>query len=84
MAIFDDMVAKADQTLAKIKPEELAGPSTEPDKFDALVQDLISIVTHVSTHVGQILWITKMLREGALDEVWIRAHKQQGGWRGKP
>jgi len=83
MAIFDDMVAKADQTLAKIKPEELAGPSTEPDKFVALVQDLIGIVTHVSTHVGQILWITKMLREGALDEVWMRAHKQQGGWRKK-
>jgi hypothetical protein len=84
MATFDDMVAKADQTFAKIKPEALAGPSTEPDKFDALVQDLISMVTHISAHTGQILWITKMLREGALDELWMRAHKQHGGWKGKP
>ena len=83
MAIFDDMIAKAEQTFKKIRPEQLGGPSTEPDKFDALVQDLISIVTHVSTHTGQILWITKMLKEGSLDEVWMRAHKRHGGWKAK-
>jgi hypothetical protein len=83
MAIFDDMVAKAEESFKKIKPEQLAGPSKEPDKFDALVQDLISIVTHVSTHTGQILWVTKMLSEGALDEVWMRAHKRYGGWKAK-
>ena len=83
MAIFDDMVAKADQTFKKIKPEQLAGPSMEPDKYDALVQDLIGIVTHVANHTGQILWITKMLSEGSLDEVWIRAHKHHGGWKAK-
>jgi uncharacterized damage-inducible protein DinB len=83
MAIFNDMVTNAERTFAKIKPEQLAGPSTEPDKYDALVQDLIGIVTHVSTHTGQILWITKMLREGSLDEVWMRAHKHHGGWKAK-
>jgi uncharacterized damage-inducible protein DinB len=81
MAIFDDMVAKAEQSFKKITPERLAGPSTEPDKYDALVQDLISILTHVSAHTGQILSITKMLSEGALDEVWMRAHKRYGGWK---
>jgi hypothetical protein len=83
MAVFDDTIAKAEQSFNKIKPEQLAGPSTEPDKYNALVQDLIGIVTHVSTHTGQILWITKMLDEGALDEVWIRAHKRHGGWKAK-
>jgi uncharacterized damage-inducible protein DinB len=84
MAVFDDTIAKAEQSFKKIRPEQLAGPSTEPDKYDALVQDLIGMVTHVSTHTGQILWITKMLEEGALDEVWMRAHKRQGGWKAKP
>ena len=83
MAIFEDMVAKAEQTFKKMRPEQLAGPSSEPDKYDALVQDLIGIVTHVANHTGQILWITKMLEEGSLDEVWIRAHKHQGGWKAK-
>ena len=84
MAANDDTIAKAEQSFKKIKPEQLAGPSTEPDKYDALVQDLIGMVTHVSTHTGQILWITKMLEEGALDEVWMRAHRRQGGWKAKP
>jgi uncharacterized damage-inducible protein DinB len=81
MAVFEDMISKAEQTFAKIRPEQLAGPSTEPDKFDALAEDLISICTHVSTHTGQILWITKMLEEGSLDEAWMRAHKHHGGWK---
>ncbi|HYS55546.1 MAG TPA: DUF1572 family protein [Thermoanaerobaculia bacterium] len=76
MAVFDDMVAKADQTLAKIKPDQLTGPSSDPERLSYLVEDLIGIVTHVSTHTGQIVWIAKMLKEGALDEVWIRAHKR--------
>jgi len=83
MAIFDDMVNKADRTFANIKPEQLIGPSTDPERQTFLVEDLIGIATHVSTHTGQILWITKMLREGSLDEVWMRTHKRQGGWRAK-
>ena len=78
MAIFDDMVAKAEQTLAKVTPESLIGPSTDPERNTYLIEDLIGILTHVSTHTGQILWITKMLREGALDEVWMRTHKRHG------
>ncbi|HEX9492973.1 MAG TPA: hypothetical protein VGA33_06910, partial [Thermoanaerobaculia bacterium] len=81
--IFDDMVSKADRTLANIEPEQLAGPSTDPERQTYLVEDLIGIATHVSTHTGQILWITKMLREGSLDEVWIRAHKRHSGWRAR-
>jgi len=83
MAIFDDMVARADQTLAKVTPESLAGPSTDPERNTYLIEDLVSILTHLSTHTGQILWITKMLREGALDEVWMRTHKRLGGWKQK-
>ncbi len=83
MAIFDDMVAKADQTLTNVTSERLAGPSSDPERNTYLIEDLVSILTHLSTHTGQILWITKMLREGSLDEVWMRTHKRLGGWRQK-
>ena len=76
MAIFDDMVSKGEATLARLTPEQLAGPSTDPERNRYLVEDLIGMATHVSTHTGQILWVTKMLQEGALDEVWIRTHRQ--------
>jgi uncharacterized damage-inducible protein DinB len=79
LRIFDDMVAKAEQSLAKVT--DLMAPATDPEKNQYLIEDLIGILTHVSTHVGQILWVTKMLREGSLNEVWMKTHKHEGGWR---
>jgi hypothetical protein len=81
LRIFNDMIAKAEKTFAKIKPADLSGPSKEPERYNFLIDDLISILTHVANHTGQILWITKMLAEGALDEVWMRAHKREGAWK---
>ena len=81
MAIFDAMVANAEKTFDKLTPEKLAGPSTEPGRYDYLVDDLINITTHLANHAGQIVWIAKMLHEGALDEVWMRAHKREGAWK---
>ena len=81
MAIFDGMVANAEKTLGKLAPEKLAGPSTDPERHIYLVDDLINITTHLANHAGQIVWIAKMLHEGALDEVWMRAHKREGAWK---
>ncbi len=81
LKIFDNMVTKAEETLSKLSADRLAGPSSDPERNILLIDDLVSILTHISTHTGQILWITKMLNEGALDEVWMRTHKRLGGWR---
>jgi uncharacterized damage-inducible protein DinB len=81
MAIFDEMVANAERTLDKLTPEKLGGPSTDPARNSYLVDDLISITTHLANHTGQIVWIAKMLHEGALNEVWMRAHKREGAWK---
>ncbi len=81
LRIFDDMVAKAETSFARVTGDRLTAPSTDPERNTFLIEDLIGILTHVSTHTGQILWITKMLKEGALDEVWMRTHKHEGGWR---
>ena len=83
LQIFDDMVAKAEQTFNALTPERLGDPSPEPKMYKVVVQDLVGIATHLANHAGQVLWITKMLREGALDEVWMRTHKHLGGWVGR-
>ncbi|MEO8035640.1 MAG: DinB family protein [Acidobacteriota bacterium] len=80
LAMFDGMVANGEKTLASLTPERRSGPSAEPERYNTLLEDLLSILTHVSNHAGQIVWITKMLHEGAVDEVWIRTHKNLGGW----
>lgn len=81
MAIFDTMVSRADQTLGNFAPERLTGPSTDPERNAYVVDDLVSIATHLATHMGQIVWIAKMLREGSLNEVWMHAHKRGGAWK---
>lgn len=75
LARFDDMIAKAETTFDSVTPERLGDPSPEPKMNKSVVEDLINIAVHFSTHVGQIVWITKMLHGGAVDEVWIRNFK---------
>ena len=81
LAAFDEMVAKGEQTFAALTPERLGDPSPDPEKNYILIEDLIGICAHVATHTGQIVWITKMLHDGALNEVWMKTHKHLGGWR---
>ncbi len=83
LAIFNGMVANAEKTFDGITVDRLSSPSPEPKMYTLLIEDLIGIVTHVSTHTGQVLWITKMLSEGSLDDVWIKTHKDLGGWPGR-
>ena len=59
MKIFEEMVANADKTFDKVTPEKLGGPSTDPERYDTLVDDLINITTHLANHTGQIVWIAK-------------------------
>ena len=81
LAVFDDMVANAEKTFDGVTTDRLIGPSTDPERYAMLVDDLINITSHLSNHVGQIIWIAKMLREGALNETWMRAHKRGGAWK---
>jgi len=81
-AIFDDMVEKAEKTFDGVTVDRLGDPSPEPKMHKLLFDDLLNINAHLANHAGQIVWITKMLRGDAVDEVWIRAHKAFA-WRRK-
>ena len=78
---FDAMVGNAEKTFASLTPARLTQPSPEPVMNKYVLEDLINIAVHLSTHTGQIVWITKMLRAGGLDEVWMRTHKNSGAWK---
>jgi Protein of unknown function (DUF1572) len=80
LGAFDEMVAHAEQTFDAITPERLAGPSTEPTLNRYAFEDLLNVAVHMANHAGQIVWIVKMMQEGAVDEVWIRTHRSEGAW----
>jgi uncharacterized damage-inducible protein DinB len=81
LSLFDQMMVNAETTFERISPDSLTAPSTDPDRYSCLIEDLINVTTHLSNHVGQIVWIAKMQQEGSLDEAWMRAHKQAGAWK---
>ena len=80
MAAFDEMAARAEQTFASLSPARLADPSTEPAINRYVFEDLLNVALHLSNHAGQIVWIVKMLQEGAVREVWIKSHRSEGAW----
>ena len=80
MATFDEMVANAEKTFDALTPERLEEPSPEPRMSEYVLQDLIGVLSHVSAHAAQILWIAKMLHDGGAGEVWMKTHRDLGGW----
>jgi len=81
LARLDAMVANAETTFSNLDADRLTGPSGDPERYSFLVEDLINIAVHFSSHAGQIMWIAKMLNEGSLDEAWMRSHKRGGAWK---
>lgn len=79
-AIFEDMVRKADETLTRLSPARLLDKSPEP-LHNTILEDILGVATHMSTHAGQIVWITKMLREGSMNDIWMKTHREGGAWK---
>lgn len=81
MASFDEMVSRAERTFDGLTVSRLSEPSPEPAMHDVVLEDLINVAMHLSTHTGQIVWIAKMLAEGSVREVWIKSHRHGGAWK---
>ena len=81
---FERMVADAAKTLDAITAERLGEASPEPRMNTLVIDDLLGIVTHLSTHAGQIVWIAKMISGAPLDDVWIKSHKAHVWPKGRP
>ncbi|HEX7832952.1 MAG TPA: DUF1572 family protein [Thermoanaerobaculia bacterium] len=83
IAAFETMIAEANKTFAGLTPASLENASPEPKMSTIVFQDLLGIATHIAAHSAQIVYITKMLKEGSLDEVWIHSHRDTGVWKKK-
>ena len=84
LALFDEMVANAERTFDRLTPESLLSPSPEPTMHTIAFEDVLNAAMHLATHTGQIMWISKMLNEDAVREVWMKTHRAQGAWKPNP
>lgn len=75
LSIFDETIRQATETLDSFDRSRLLDATDEPNYYPTIFDQLFGVATHIATHAGQILYITKMLKEGSVDELWIRAHR---------
>ena len=79
--MFDEMVAQATLTFAALDGSRLTEPSTEPAYYSTIFEDLFGVAIHMAAHVGQIVYVTKMLKENSINDLWSQTHRAGGAWR---
>ncbi len=74
LAIFDETIDQAAQVFVSFDTSRFLEPTEERDYVPTVFDLIFNIAIHLATHTGQIVYVTKMLKEGSIDELWIRAH----------
>ena len=58
--------------LDTITPEQMMETTDRTGKRTTFAQILLHVTHHNATHMGQIVWVTKMLHPGAIDDIWMK------------
>jgi uncharacterized damage-inducible protein DinB len=70
-----ETIAQVLQVFQSFDQERFLETTPETAYNPTIFNLLFNVAIHLATHTGQIVFITKMLKEGAVDELWIHAHK---------
>ena len=65
-------VRVAEEVLGSFDPSRMAETTDRTGKATTYAQLLLHVTHHNAVHMGQIVWITKMLQPGAIDEIWMK------------
>lgn len=76
LSIFDETIRQAAVTLDSFDLSRLLEGTDEPAYNSTILEQLLSVAVHFATHAGQIVYVTKLLKESSMDDLWIRAHKK--------
>jgi uncharacterized damage-inducible protein DinB len=75
LAIFDETIRQASEVLNSFDTTRFLQQTEEPGYYHTLFDQILGVALHLATHTGQVVYVAKMLQEGSVDELWIRAHK---------
>jgi uncharacterized damage-inducible protein DinB len=67
LRVWADATARCAQVLGGLAPADLGRPT--PDRGRSVADVLLHVTHHNALHIGQIVWITKLRRPGALHEL---------------
>ncbi len=69
---WDETVGMMAEVLNRLAPSRLMEQTDRTGKMTTIASILLHASHHTATHMGQIVWITKMRHPGAITELWIR------------
>jgi hypothetical protein len=75
IAAFKETIAQVKQIMDSFDTTRFLDSTPEPAYNPTVFNLFYNVSIHLATHAGQIVFITKLLKEGGLDDLWIRAHK---------
>ena len=75
LATFDETIRQASLVLDSFDASRFLDATNEPNYVPTVFDLIFNIAIHLATHTGQIVYVTKTLKEGSLDELWINAHR---------
>ncbi len=75
LATFDETIREAEQVFHSFDANRFLEETEEPNYVPTVFDLIFNVSIHLATHAGQIVYVTKSLKEGSLDELWIRAHR---------
>lgn len=75
LAIFDETIRQASEVLGSFDTARFLQQTDQPGYYQTVFDQVLGVALHLATHMGQIVYVTKMLQEGSVDELWIRTAK---------
>jgi hypothetical protein len=75
LSTFDETIRQVGATFDSFNPSRLLEPGTQPSYYPTIFDQIYGVSVHLAIHAGQIIYVTKMLQAGAINELWIRVHK---------
>jgi uncharacterized damage-inducible protein DinB len=75
VSLFKETIAQITEVFEGFDTRRFLEATPEPAYNATIFNLLFNVAVHLATHTGQIVFVTKMLKEGAVDELWIRAHR---------
>ncbi len=76
LAHFEVAMAEADRVLQAIDPATLNEANDRTGKTKTNGELILNQALHFTSHAGQIMYATKLIQAGLLDEVWINTPMQ--------
>ena len=73
LEIWRHSLTVVEEILNGLHADQMMTTTTRTGKETTYAQILLHVTHHTAAHMGQIVWITKMLHAGALDELWMKS-----------